>query len=286
MKNFKDIKSYLIITFGSFLVAVGTILFFIPNDLAAGGVTGISMIINSVFPVIPIGFLMIVLNIILFIIAFIILGNKFGSKSIYSSLILSFFIYILELFLPKKFVFTDDLLLSSIFGTITCAIGMAFVFNQNASTGGTDIIAKILNKFFHYDIGKSLLAVDFMVILGAAYVFGVNKALYGMFSVIINGVVIDTMIDGFNQCKSIFIISKKNQEIIEYIIKELERGCTLLHGEGGYNNTELKVIFSILDRKEFIKLKNYIKEIDEKAFITVSHANEVLGEGFKILRED
>ncbi|MCL2322601.1 MAG: YitT family protein [Oscillospiraceae bacterium] len=282
----KNIKSYTIITFGSFLVALGVILFFVPNNLAAGGVTGISMILNSIFPFIPIGFLMIVLNVLLFIIAFLILGNKFGAKSIYSGLILSFFIYILEAFLPKNFMLTDDLLLCSVFGTITCAIGMAFVFNQNASTGGTDIIAKILNKFFHYDIGKSLLVVDFLVILGAAAAFGVNRALYGMFCVIINGIIVDSIIDGLNQSKSIFIISKKEKDIIEYIINDLERGCTLLNGQGGYNNDELRVIFSILDRKEFIKLKNYIKVLDDNAFIAVSRASEVLGEGFKILRED
>jgi len=282
----KNIKNYIIITFGSFLVAGGIILFFIPNDLAAGGVTGISMIINNIFPSIPIGFLMIILNILLFIIAFIILGNKFGSKSIYSSLMVSFFTFVLEMILPKNYILTDDLLLSAIFGTITCSIGIAIVFNQNASTGGTDIIAKILSKFFHYDIGKSLLAVDFFVILGAAAVFGINKALYGMLCVIISGIAIDYIIDGLNQRKFIFIISEKNQEIMNFIINILERGCTILNAQGGYSNVEVKIIFSILDRKEFIKLKNYIKELDERAFITISQANEVLGEGFKILKED
>lgn len=282
----KNVKSFVIITLGSFLVAVGIILFYVPNDLAAGGVTGISMIINSIIPSLPIGLTMIILNVILFIIAFLTLGNKFGAKSIYTSLMVSFFTFIFELVLPQNYIFTDDLLLSAVFGTITCAIGTAIVFNQNASTGGTDIIAKILNKFFHYDIGKSLLVVDFFVILGAAAVFGVNRALYGMFCVIINGMVIDYIIDGLNQCKSIFIISEKSKEIIDYIINDLERGCTLLQAQGGYNNNDMKVIFSILDRKEFIKLKNYIKELDERAFISVSQAKEVLGEGFKILRED
>ncbi len=282
----KNVKSYIIITIGSFFVSLGTMLFLIPHELAAGGVTGMSMVINNVLPYISVGFLMIILNIILFIIAFIVLGNKFGAKSIYSSLILSFFIFILEKIIPTDFILTEDLLLNAVFGTITCAIGLAIVFNQNASTGGTDIIAKIISKFFHYDIGKSLLLVDCLVIIGAAAAFGVNKALYGMLCVMINGIVVDSIIDGLNQCKSIFIISDKNKDIVNYIMDELERGCTLLYGEGGYNNTELKVIYSVLDRKEFIKLKNYIKELDEKAFISVGHASEVLGEGFKILRED
>lgn len=158
---------------------------------------------------------------------------------------------------------------------------MGIVFNQNASTGGTDILAKIGSKFIDVPIGKSLLAVDFIITLFSAISFGIEIGMYSLLSVLLNGFVIDMVIEGLNICKQIMVISEKNDVISKFIIEELERGCTILKGIGGYTGKNTYVLYTVLSRREFIKLKEYIKEIDNKAFITVGDVHEVLGEGFK-----
>lgn len=283
MKRFRE---YILITIGFILVALSLQLFLVPNKIAAGGVSGIAIIINSVFPVLEVGALMLIMNVILFIVAFIVIGNKFGGKSIYASLGLSGTIWIMDKFNVSSYVLTKDLLLASIFGTLLGGMGMAMVFNQNASTGGTDILAKILNKFFHLDIGKALLSVDFIVTLFAAVTFGADVAMYALLCVIINGFVIDNIIEGVNTSKEIMVISSKINEISKYIIEELDRGCTILHGTGGFSSKKTDILYTVLQRKQFIKLKKFIKEVDSRAFITVSESHEVLGEGFKDILAD
>jgi uncharacterized membrane-anchored protein YitT (DUF2179 family) len=277
----KKVKEYILITIGFILVALALELFLVPNKIAAGGVSGIAIIINSFLPILDVGLLMLGMNVILFIVAFIVIGNKFGGKSIYASLGLSGSIWVMDKVELYNYVLTKDLLLASIFGTLIAGIGMAMVFNQNASTGGTDILAKILNKFFHLDIGKSLLAVDFIVTLFAGIAFGADIALYALLCVMINGFVIDNVIEGLNVCKEVMIVSKKHDEISKFIIEDLDKSCTILPGKGGYSKSDNYILYTVLHRRQFIRLKRFIKEIDSRAFITVSEAHEVLGEGFK-----
>jgi uncharacterized membrane-anchored protein YitT (DUF2179 family) len=283
MKKFKE---YILITIGFILVSLSLELFLVPNKIAAGGVSGIAIIINSLFPVLDVGALMLIMNVILFIVAFIVIGNKFGGKSIYASLGLSGVIWVMDKFHLYNYVLTKDLMLASIFGTLLNGIGMAIVFNQNASTGGTDILAKILNRFFHMDIGKSLLAVDFIVTLFAAVAFGADVAMYSLLCVIMNGFVIDNVIGGINTAKEVMVISSKVSDISKYIIEELDRGCTIFHGTGGYSSKQTNILYTVLHRRQFIKLKKFIKEVDSRAFITVSESHEVLGEGFKDILAD
>lgn len=283
--NMRDFKSYLIITFGIILVAISVEYFFAPNNLAAGGVTGAGIVINAVFPKLSVGMLTLVMNVVLFAVAFMFIGGNFGVKTIYASLGLSVIIWVIEKFFNPVAI-TNDLLMATVFGGIISAIGTAIVFNENASTGGTDILAKILNKFCHIDIGKSLLVVDFIITFFSAMVFGIDLGLYAMFSVILLGLLVDRFIEGFNSCKNIFIISKKNKEISQFIMDDLGRGCTFLKGEGAYTGDETSVLYSVLSRNEFIKLKNYIKNVDNSAFIAVDEVHEVLGEGFKDIKQD
>lgn len=282
----KTVKEYVFITIGVLLVALSIEFFLAPNKIAAGGVTGIAIIVNSYIPKFKIGLVVLIMNIILLIIGFIGIGNKFGAKTIYSSLMLSAIIWMMDRVVTPNMTITTDQLLASIFGTLFSGIGLGIVFNQNASTGGTDILAKILNKFIHVDIGKSLLAVDFIVTLFAGISFGAEAGMYALLSVIINGFVIDTVIEGLNISRQIFVISEKNDLISKFIIEDLERGCTILHGRGGYSKEDTYILYTVLGRKEFIKLKGYIKEVDVKAFISITHAHEVLGEGFKDIIED
>lgn len=282
--SIKDFKSYLIITFGIILVSISVEYFFAPNNLAAGGVTGAAIVMNAIFPNLSVGVLTLIMNVALFAVAFMFIDGNFGVKTIYASLGLSVILWIIEKFLNPT-ALTTDILMATIFGSIISAIGMAIVFNENASTGGTDILAKILNKFFHLDIGKSLLIVDFVITFASALVFGIDLGLYAILSVILLGILVDRFIEGFNSCKSIFIISSKNKEISQYIMQELDRGCTFLKGEGAYTGKDSNVLYAVINRNQFIKLKNYIKQIDNNAFIAVGEVHEVLGEGFKDIKQ-
>lgn len=277
--NKKGLEEYALITFGIILVALSVEYFFAPNNLAAGGVTGLAIVINALLPNLSVGIITLVLNLVLFVVAFWLIGGNFGGKTIFASLGLSIVMWIIEKFF-NPFAITTDLVIATTFGTLISAFGMAIVFNNNASTGGTDILAKILNKFFHINIGKSLLIVDILITFSAAFVFGLDTGFYAMLSVIILGIAVDRFIDGFNSSKEVTIISENYKEISEYILNDLSRGCTYLQGKGVYSGNDIKVIYSVLSRNEFIKLKEYIKKIDEKAFISVRESYEVLGEGF------
>ena len=275
----QNIKEYGIITLGVILVAVALEYFFIPNNLAAGGVSGLAVVISHYFPSLTVGVLTLIMNIILFVIAFIVVGGDFGLKTIYASFGLSFLLWFMDAFIHPQ-ALTTDLLISSVFGTVLTAIGLAMVFNVNASTGGTDILAKILNKYTSFNMGISLLCVDFLVTFLGAITFGVDKGFYALLSVLLNGPLIDKIISLLNKKKEITIISDKNEEIAKFIMTELRSGCTALEGSGLYSKQEKKIIYSVLSKKELEKLKQFIECVDSEAFYTIGQIEEVQGKDF------
>lgn len=281
--SMKTLKEYGIITIGVLLLAISLEYFYYPNDIAAGGVSGLALVVNTVFGISQ-GMFMNIANVILFALAFWLIGGSFGGRSIYAAFGLSISISLIESFLPT-FAITENMLLATVFGSAIGALGIALVFSQNSSTGGTAIVAKILNKYVHIDIGKSLLCADCVVVACALLVFGVDKALFGLIGVVIMGTLIDKIIEGFNSCKQLLIISEKSEEISQVIMKEIERGCTKIQGTGAYSNESVTMLYAVVNRRQFISLKGKIKEIDSKAFITVSDAKEVFGEGFLNLVE-
>lgn len=278
MKN--KLFSIIKILLGALLVAGGTYFFLAPNKIAAGGISGVAIITNSIFPNLSLGMLMIGMEIVLFIIGIIVIGPVFGGKTVFCSFTISGLIVILERICPKVQPMSQDILIQLIFGILICGVGMAIVFNEGASTGGTDIIAKIINKYFDLSIGKSLLIVDIFITIAATLVFGVDKGLYSIFGVVINSVIVDKVILSFNTYKQVAIISSKGEEVRNYIVEDLNRSATIYYAKGAYNNSEKEVITTIISRKEFSKLKEFINKIDDKTFITVHEVNEVLGEGF------
>ena len=274
----QKIKEYLLTTVGIALTAIALEYFFFPADIAAGGVSGIGLVINKLIGL-DTSMVVLVLNILLFVIAFLVLGKSFGSKSIYATIMLSVFMWIIEKFFTPG-VLTENMFLASFFGSIILGMGAAIVFHQGASTGGTSIIASIISKFTPIGIGISVLLTDSSVCILAISVFGVDKGLFGFFSVILIGLVIDKFIDGFNSCKQVFIITSKEKAIVNHIIKKIDRGCTVLNGNGGYTGSDVKIIYTVLSSSEFIALKKDVKEIDPDAFLTVNESTEVLGKGF------
>lgn len=275
-----DIKSYFKITIGSLLVALGLTLFLIPANLVTGGITGVAMVINQVFPLISIGNALVVLNILLFLLGFLTIGKAFGAKTIYATVCLTAIIYVFDAFIMLEGPLVDDLLVNLIVGILVSGLGLGIVFNQNASTGGTDIIAKILNKYLNIEIGKSLLIADLVVVSMAVFSFGIELAIYAFIGIIFNGLIIDTAIEGFNLKVSVSIISKESPQIQKFIVESLERGATIYTAKGAYTNADKEIITSVMDRKEFIRLKTFVRAVDPDAFVMISNVREVLGEGF------
>lgn len=275
-----NLKRFLLINIGLIILAFGLHFFLIPSNLAVGGTSGLAMVINSLIPSISIGLMLGIINFILFIIAFIMFGKEFGGYTVYTSLALSGLLSLFEIWLPMKIPYIDDLFINLIFGILITGIGMGIIFNENASTGGTDIVARIINKYSHIEIGKSLLLADFLITLFAGLVFGPRLGMYALLGVIINSFVIDKMIEGFNRKISMFIISNEFELINRYILEEMERGTTIYHATGGYSNEDKRIINTIVSRGEYIKIRDFIRSVDNRAFVSISHVTEVEGEGF------
>ena len=280
MKIKFDIKRFLIINFGLLIMTCGLYFFLIPSNLAVGGATGLALVISALLPQIPMGVILAIINVILFIMAFIFIGKDFGGYTIYASFALSAIIAFFELIMPMAEPFTDDLFINLIFGILIAGVGMGFVFNQNASTGGTDIVAKIINKYSKIDIGKSLLISDFLITLFAAYVFGPRHGMYALLGIGINSFVIDTMISGFNVKINMNIISKEMDLINKFILEEIDRGTTIYHASGGYSKDEKHILNTIVSRSEYIKIRDYVRQVDDKAFLSIYKITEVEGQGF------
>lgn len=275
----KRIKEYILITFGALVVSLAVQLFFVPAKIAPGGVSGIGIVLNSLFPEISVSGFIIGINIILFIIAFKFLGDEFGFKSLYASFILSGFMWIIENKLTIERI-TEDYMLSAIIGGVLLGVGLSIVFNQKSSTGGTDIIASIINKYTYLSLGYSMIIIDFIVVFSGMLLFGLERGLYGAISTLLIGSTINKVVEGFNVQKEVVVITKEKDKVKKYIINTIERGVTIFSAEGGYSENKKYALYSVVSSKEFITLKIYLKENIPDAFITVGNVNEVFGEGF------
>lgn len=272
-------KEYGIITIGILLVAVAIQYFYVPNNITGGGVTGIALVINHYIPYANLGILMAIMNVFLFIIAFIVIGRSFGGKTIYAAMGLSLMNWLAEEFI-KPVGIPNNPMLATISGSILLGLGLGIVFTQNASTGGTDIIAKILNKFFHIDMGKGMQMVDILVVIFSGLTFGIEKGIYACICVLLNGVVIDKVISGFNTCHQVIIFTEKIEELKKYIIEDIDRGCTIFKGEGGYTGEKKSAIYCVLGRSQLMQVRKFIKDNEPQAFVIVNDAHDVLGKGF------
>ncbi|WP_054742584.1 YitT family protein [Cellulosilyticum ruminicola] len=276
--------SYLGIIIGALFISIGLYFFWMPFDLAAGGISGLSIVIKAIIPAIPIGIIIFCLDILMFFIGFLVLGKNFGIRSVVCSLTVSFFMIVLEFLWPNVGIVSEDTLIILLFGALFIAIGQAIVFNLEASSGGTDIVAKIINKYTHLNIGVSLMIADLVVVLFATTIFGVEKGLYAALGVLVTSSLIDYIIAGFTVQKYVMIVpssSEKSEVIKSYILNNLDRGATVYQAEGGYSKHHKMVLTTVMDRKQFIDLKKYVGGVDSRAFMTVQNLHEVVGEGFE-----
>lgn len=277
--HMQKLKEYFLATVGVAIGAFALEYFFFPLDIAAGGVSGLALAINQLIDINP-SILVFIFNILLFVLAFFLIGSSFGAKSIYATVMMSVIMWIFENFFNPRAI-TENMVLACIFGSAVLAFGTAITFYQGASTGGTSIVAKIINKYFHLPIGQGLLLADCTVTLLAIYSFGVEKGLFGLLSAILIGILVDKFIAGINPVKQVFIITNKEKLVVDFINNDIDRGCTILTGKGGYTQENMTVIYTVLSSKQFITLKQFIKHNNPEAFLTVSESTEALGEGFK-----
>ena len=272
-------KKYIWIFFGSFFFFSGLYFFLIQHDIAAGGVSGFSVVLSNIFPVLSVGVTNAVLNVLIMSLGVIILGFDFAKKSIFASLVLSAFIIIFERIFPNV-ILTNDKIINIIFGAITMSLGLAIVFYNGSSTGGTDLIASVLNKLTGIPIHISMFLADFVVVISSMIVFGVELGLYAVLTIMIQSIGIDYFIQGFGRKIAILVISDKYEEINKLIISKHKKGVTLLKAEGGYSYDDKKVVMTVTPFRMYPKIREEIINVDKKAFIFTYQVSEVLGEGF------
>lgn len=277
----KKITGFLLINLGLLLTAAGIHFFKVPNRFATGGVSGLAIVLGHFFPTLSTGPIMMIINIVLMSIGFALLGKSFGVLTVYSSFLLSGMVWLFDRLFPLTQPLTNDKLLELFFAIILPAVGSAIVFNQNASTGGTDIVAKVLNKLTSMDIGKALLLSDFLITLAAGAVFGVQIGMYSVLGLIMKGFLIDTVIEGFNSRKQIVVVSSKPEQVRQYIVDNLHRGATIHNAYGAFHNEEKHVITTVVNRRQAVALRQFIRQTDSSAFITITNTSEIIGKGFR-----
>jgi len=277
--------NYSLILTGSFILAAGFVLFITPYKIVPGGVYGIAIIIHYMFNL-PVGLTALSMDIPLTIIGIRVLGPRFGYKTVTGFLLTAVFVDGLTWLYGVEPLVPDEPLLSSIFGGVFVGLGLGLIFKSKATSGGTDIVAMIISKYTKLPVGQLLIYVDSAIVLAGLLVFKDWKIpLYSLIVIFITGQVVDTILQGINYDKTLFIISERYEDIRDKIINDLNRGGTYIKGTGMYNGSEKTIIFTVVNRRELAILQEYIHQVDPKAFVTVINANEILGEGFKSLKD-
>jgi len=283
--SFKWFKSYALIAIGTFLISVGYVLFISPNKIVPGGIYGVSIMLHHLLGT-PIGLTALAFNIPLTIIGTKILGPRFGAKTIVAFILTAVYVDVLSYFHGSLPLVPGETLVSCIFGGLFIGIGVAFTFKAKATSGGTDVVAMILQKYTRLPLGQLMMIVDSVVVLLSFVAFGDWRIpLFSWITIFVLGKVVDTAMHGFSYDKTLFIISEKHEEIRDRIITDLKRGGTFLHGEGMYKHDSKQIIFTVVNPRELYMLEEYIHRIDPEAFIAVLDAYEILGKGFKSLSE-
>lgn len=278
-------KDFLCILLGTTLLALGINWFTSPLALVTGGISGISIVIKELSHMfmgytIPIWMTTLVLNIPLFAISIKQRGVQFAAKSLWAVSLLTAALWYTE-FIPNVFDVNDDLLLGGIFGGIIIGLGVGTVLKAGATTGGTDMLATIIKyKHNRFPIAKVMLGIDGFIILSGFFIFGPIKAMYAIISVFISSKVITGVLEGMNYAKVAFIMSDKEEAISQAIMEKIPRGVTGLKATGMYTKEDKQMLFVVVSQKEITKLRDLVKEIDQRAFVTIADVHEVLGEGF------
>ncbi|MCX7971272.1 MAG: YitT family protein [Negativicutes bacterium] len=271
------VRDYIFILVGCLVTAIGLNIFLIPNKIPDGGFTSLAMVLHYLLNV-PVGMTLLVLNLPVLLLGLKVLGRRFSLNTMFGAVALAVSIDATVKFVP---VITHNPLLAALYGGVLCGIGMGTVFRFRGSTAGTDLAAAIVNRLTGIKVGSSLMMVDFVIILLAGIVFGnMELCLFGLITVFTTAYLVDFIQEGWESAKMFMIISNRPQAVAEHVMEELERGVTFLHGQGGYTGESKDVLFCVVSKREVTKLRDAIRDIDERAFVIVADAREVMGEGF------
>lgn len=276
-----NVKTFLLVNLGVLLLTCGVYFFKLPNHFSTGGVSGLAILLGSVVPV-STATLMAVINIALLVLGYLFLGREFGFWTTYCSLMYSAETWLLEELFPMTAPFTDQPLLELCFAMMLPAVGSALLFNYNASSGGTDIIAMILKKYTTIsDVGKGLFLSDSVIALASFFFFGAETGLFSMLGLFLKSFVVDSVIESINLCKFFSIVTSKPDEICDFIIKDLHHSSTVVDGQGAFSHQDRKVVLTAVRRGEAVRLRQKCKEIDPHSFMFITNTSEIIGKGFR-----
>lgn len=277
----QTLKDYGMLTVGTLLIALGVYFFKFPNHFSTGGVSGLSIILAHYAPSVSPGAFVFIINQALLILGFAVFGKSFGMRTCYTSLLLSGVTWGLEYLFPMSAPMTAQPLLELVFAVTLPAIGSAILFNMQASSGGTDIVAMILRRHTNVNIGNCLLCVDFLIAFSSGLAFGVETGLFSLLGLMLKSVIVDMVLENIKIHKCFQIITAVPDEIVSFIVGTLGRGATELHGEGAYTHENKTVILTVVNRYQAVKLRQFAKQVDPQCFILITNTGEIIGKGFR-----
>lgn len=275
MKKSDFMKEFIVITFATIIVSAAVFFFLIPSQVSVGSISGLAMILGNIIPL-HISIITFILNGLLLIIGFLLIGKEFGAKTVYTSLLLPLFLRIFEIWFPDFSSINGDPFLDMVCYIFVVSIGLAILFRENASSGGLDIVAKLLNKYFRMDMGKALALPGMCVALSSILFYDKKLVVLSLLGTYLNGLVLDHFIFGLNLKKRVCIISEKEAEIRSFILNRLHSGATIYEGRGAYDGQPKTEIITIVDKNEYALLMSYLLKTDPSAFVTVYTVSEVI----------
>ena len=273
-KHLSVITEFGMITIATIIIAAGVFFFLVPSTVSVGSISGLAIVIGNFIPL-PISAITMILNVALLIIGFIFIGREFGAKTVYTSILLPAVIGVYETLFPNFTSITQDPFIDMICYLFTVSVGLAMLFNRNASSGGLDIVAMLLNKFLHMELGRAMSLSGMLVALASALCYDSKTVVLSVLGTWFGGMVVDYFIFGMNIKRRMCIISPKADEIIHYILYELHSGASLNHTIGAYTGEVHKEIITIVDKQEYKLLMDYVRKVDPKAFVTVLSVSEL-----------
>lgn len=268
-------KEYAMITLGTGIIACAVYFFMMPSHVSVGSISGLAIILTNFIPM-SVSSITMIMNVFLLILGFLAIGKEFGVKTVYTSILLPAMLGLLERLFPNFPSIMADPFLDMVCYIFVVSVGLAILFNRNASSGGLDIVAKILNKYLHMELGKAMSLSGILVALSSALVYDKKIVVLSLLGTYLNGIVVDRFIFGFNLKKRVCIISEKEAEIRQFIVKELHSGATVYEVLGAYNMKPRKEVITIVDKNEYLKLMNFIEKTDKDAFITIYDVNKII----------
>lgn len=277
----QTLYDYLLLTFGGLFIALGVYFFKFPNNFSTGGVSGLSIILGHYVPGLSAGAFVFIINQVLLVVGFAVFGRSFGLRTAYVSLLMSGAIWALEYICPMTKPLTSQPLLELVFAVALPAVGSAVLFNIQASSGGTDIVAMLLKRKTNVNIGNCLLCVDFSITLASCFAFGVETGLFNILGLVLKSVIVDMVLENIKVHKCFQIITSKADAIVSFIVGNLGRGATELSGEGAYTHENKTVILTVVNRGQAIRLRQYAKSVDPSCFILITNTSEIIGKGFR-----